>query len=221
MVLEIQMFFKRFLDIGVSFLGLLILLPVLLLIAALIYFKLGGPILFTQKRPGLKGKPFRMIKFRTLTNEKDDRGHLLPEEKRMTRFGSFLRSASLDELPELINVLIGNMSLVGPRPLRMYYLPLYNEFQLQRHNMKPGITGWAQVNGRNALTWERKFELDIWYINNWSILLDIKILSLTFKKVLKRENTTASDGSFTEPFRGTGNKMVSKEQIKILKQKDS
>lgn len=211
------MFLKRIFDITVSLFGLLILLPVLLLIAALIYLKLGSPVLFTQKRPGLNGRPFKMIKFRTLTNGKDELGQLLPDEKRLTQFGSFLRSASLDELPELINVLMGNMSLVGPRPLRMYYLPLYNEFQIQRHDMKPGITGWAQVNGRNALSWEKKFEHDVWYVKNWSFWLDIKILFLTLVKVIKRENTTAANGQFTEPFRGTGEKQVSWKEIDTLK----
>lgn len=214
------MIFKRFLDITVSFLGLIILSPVILLIAALIYFKLGGPIFFTQIRPGLKSRPFRMIKFRTLTNEKDKQGLLLPDEKRLTRFGSFLRSASLDELPELMNVLIGTMSLVGPRPLRMYYLPLYNEFQMRRHEFRPGITGWAQINGRNALNWEKRFELDVWYIDNWSFWLDIKILFHTLLKVVKRENTTATDGGFTEPFKGTGEKKVSDAEIHKLKQLD-
>jgi len=160
-----------------------------------------------------------MIKFRTLTNAIDKAGNLLPEAQRLTKFGSFLRSASLDELPELINVLKGDMSFVGPRPLRMYYLPLYNDIQMQRHNVKPGITGWAQVNGRNAISWEKKFELDVWYVENQSFLLDIKILWMTLIKVFKRENTTATDGGFTQPFCGTGSKMISYNEVQLLKQK--
>jgi lipopolysaccharide/colanic/teichoic acid biosynthesis glycosyltransferase len=178
-------------------------------------------VFFTQKRPGLKNKPFKMIKFRTLTNEKDSSGNLLPENMRLTKFGAFLRAASLDELPELINVLKGDMSLVGPRPLRMYYLPLYNIFQIRRQEVRPGITGWAQVNGRNAISWEEKFKLDVWYVDNLSFWLDMKILWMTITKVLKKENTTAADGGFTRPFQGTGDKKVSDEEIKLLKQNDS
>lgn len=210
------MILKRTFDFFTSLFGLIILLPLLLIISVLVSFKLGTPVFFFQKRPGLRGKPFYMIKFRTLTNEKDNSGQLLSDDKRLTRFGSFLRSSSLDELPELFNVLKGDMSLVGPRPLRMYYLPLYNEFQMQRHDMKPGITGWAQVNGRNALSWEKKFEYDVWYVKNWSFLLDIKIIFLTLAKVIKRENTTAANGQFTQPFRGTGDKQVSWEEIVAL-----
>ncbi len=213
------MLFKRLLDLIASFVALTVLSPFLVLTFILIFVKLGKPVFFTQKRPGLNGIPFRLIKFRTLTNDTDAKGNLLPDEARLTRFGSFLRSTSIDEIPALFNVLKGEMSLVGPRPLRIYYLPLYNEFQLRRHEMRPGITGWAQVNGRNALGWEKKFELDVWYVNNHSFWLDIKILWMTIVKVINRENTTASDGGFTKPFCGTGDKMVSLEEVQLLKRK--
>ena len=210
---------KRFFDFVVSFLMLVIILPVLIILSLFILLKIGWPVFFVQRRPGLKNRSFNMIKFRTLTNAIDKAGNLLPEAQRLTKFGSFLRSASLDELPELINVLKGDMSFVGPRPLRMYYLPLYNDIQMQRHNVKPGITGWAQVNGRNAISWEKKFELDVWYVENQSFLLDIKILWMTLIKVFKRENTTATDGGFTQPFCGTGSKMISYNEVQLLKQK--
>jgi lipopolysaccharide/colanic/teichoic acid biosynthesis glycosyltransferase len=160
-----------------------------------------------------------MIKFRTLTSAKDELGNLLPEFQRQTKFGSFLRTSSLDELPEFINVVKGDMSFVGPRPLRMYYLPLYNDFQMHRHDVRPGITGWAQVNGRNAISWEKKFELDVWYVENQSLLLDIKILWMTLITVFNRENTTATDGGFTQPFCGSGSKKISLEEVRLLKQK--
>jgi sugar transferase EpsL len=212
-------FIKRILDFSAALVGLVFLSPVLIIISILILMKMGRPVFYTQKRPGLKNKSFLMFKFRTLTNEKDCSGNLLPENIRLKPLGAFLRAASLDELPELINVLKGEMSLVGPRPLRMYYLPLYNDFQKRRHKVRPGITGWAQVNGRNALSWEEKFELDVWYVENQSLILDLKIIFLTFFKVLKRENTTAADGGFTAPFRGTGSKMISFEEVQRLKQK--
>lgn len=210
---------KRIFDTTISFIGIVILSPLFLLIFLMVYLKLGCPVLFYQRRPGKNGSPFIMIKFRTLSNAKDVHGNLLHESERITALGSFLRKSSLDELPELLNVLKGDMSLVGPRPLRMYYLPLYNEFQKKRHNVRPGITGWAQVNGRNTLSWEEKFELDVWYVENQSFLLDLKILGLTFIKVLKRESTTAADGGFTLPFCGTGSKEISIEEVQILKQK--
>ena len=178
---------KRLLDIVVSGVGLFILSPVLLVVAILVWVKLGYPIFFTQTRPGLGGKPFKMIKFRSMTNARDLDGNLLPNAERMTSFGSFLRSTSLDELPELINVLKGEMSLVGPRPLLMDYLPFFSEEQSRRHEVKPGITGWAQVNGRNAISWEEKLRLDIWYVDHQSFFLDMKILWLTIYKVFKRE----------------------------------
>ncbi|MEH6554254.1 sugar transferase, partial [Pseudoalteromonas tetraodonis] len=172
---------------------------------ALIRFKLGKPILFTQNRPGLNGDIFQMMKFRTMLDAKDKQGNLLPDDQRMTKFGSFLRSTSLDELPGLFNVLKGDMSLVGPRPLLVQYLPLYNKEQARRHNVRPGITGWAQVNGRNAISWEQKFELDVWYVDNQSIWLDLKILLLTVKKVFIRDGINADGHVTIEPFKGSNN----------------
>jgi sugar transferase EpsL len=201
----LQKTIKRLLDFTASLLGLIILSPLLLLLAGLIAWKLGWPVFFTQVRPGRHGRPFRMIKFRTMTNARDAQGRLLPNEQRKTAFGNFLRSASLDELPELINVLRGDMSLVGPRPLLMDYLPLYNEQQRRRHEVRPGITGWAQVNGRNAISWEQKFEHDVWYVDNQSLWLDIRVLWMTLLKVFKREGINAADGGWTEPFRGNKN----------------
>ena len=178
---------KRAFDIAASLAALVLLSPVLFITALLVAVKLGRPVFFTQVRPGLHGKPFRMIKFRTMTNERDADGNLLPNEQRMTRFGSFLRSASLDELPELLNVLKGDMSLVGPRPLLMDYLPYFSDVENRRHEARPGITGWAQVNGRNAIGWEKKLKLDIWYVDQRTFLLDLKILWLTLLKVVKRD----------------------------------
>ena len=185
-----QRIIKRILDVTTAFLGLLLLSPLFLLLSLLILWKLGRPFFFTQERPGLYEEPFRMIKFRTMTNEKDKDGNLLPNEKRLTGLGKFLRSTSLDELPELINVLKGDMSLVGPRPLLMDYLPYYAEEHKKRHLMRPGITGWAQVNGRNAINWDEKFDLDVWYVENQGFWLDIKILIMTLIKVFKREGIT-------------------------------
>lgn len=181
---------KRIMDILVSLIGLILISPLLIIISAIIVVKLGRPVFFTQDRPGLNARPFKMIKFRTMTNETDEEGHLLPNEKRMTSFGNFLRSTSLDELPELINVLKGEMSLVGPRPLLMDYIPFFTDEQNRRHRVKPGITGWAQVNGRNAIGWDEKLKLDVWYIDNQSVCLDLKILWLTILKVFKREGIT-------------------------------
>ncbi|MFQ3178800.1 MAG: lipopolysaccharide/colanic/teichoic acid biosynthesis glycosyltransferase [Pseudoalteromonas tetraodonis] len=196
---------KRLFDFIVALCALLTLLPVIIVVAALIRFKLGSPILFTQNRPGLNGDIFKMMKFRTMLDAKDKRGNLLPDEQRMTKFGSFLRSTSLDELPGLFNVLKGDMSLVGPRPLLVQYLPLYNKEQARRHNVRPGITGWAQVNGRNAISWEQKFELDVWYVNNQSMWLDLKILLLTVKKVFIRDGINADGHVTIEPFKGSNN----------------
>lgn len=181
---------KRSVDFIGAFIGLVLFSPLMFLISALIAYKLGWPVFFTQIRPGLKAEPFRMIKFRTMTNEKDEEGNLLPNEQRMTTIGSFLRSSSLDELPELINVLKGDMSLVGPRPLLMDYLPYYTGEQYHRHDVKPGITGWSQVNGRNAIGWDEKLALDLWYVKNRTLWLDVKILFMTILKVLKREGIT-------------------------------
>jgi sugar transferase EpsL len=197
---------KRLFDIAVALIGLIVLSPVLLIIGLLVSIKLGCPIIFSQLRPGKKCKPFRIYKFRTMTNETDQNGKLLPNQVRLTKFGKFLRSISLDELPELLNVLKGDMSMVGPRPLLMDYIPLYDEFQNQRHIVKPGITGWAQINGRNALSWDDKFKLDIWYLNNQTFWLDMKILWLTLIKVFKREGI-AHEGDVAMPrFIGNHNK---------------
>jgi sugar transferase EpsL len=194
---------KRILDIIISLGALLLLTPLFLVITILILINLGTPVFYTQIRPGKDCKPFKIFKFRTMTNESDGKGNLLPNAQRMTKFGQFLRHRSLDEIPEFYNVLKGNMSLVGPRPLLMDYVPLFNEFQNQRHKVKPGITGWAQINGRNAISWDNKFKLDIWYVNNQSFWLDIKILLLTLKKVIKREGITY-EGNVAMP-RFTGN----------------
>lgn len=193
---------KRLVDFIVSFCTLLIFLPVILTLAILIAYKLGTPVLFSQTRPGMYGKPFKMVKFRSMTEERDTDGNLLPDSERLTKFGKFLRSSSLDELPGLWNVLKGEMSLVGPRPLLMEYLPLYNAEQYRRHEVRPGITGWAQVNGRNAISWSDKFKLDVWYVDNRSFWLDIKILFMTVKKVLVREGISAEGHVTTEKFTG-------------------
>lgn len=193
---------KRLFDIVASFTGLLILSPILFVLVLVVKLKHGSPIFFKQTRPGKGGEPFRFYKFRTMTNEMDEEGNLLPDADRLINFGSFLRKTSLDELPSLFNVIKGDMSLVGPRPLLMQYLPLYNEFQNRRHEVKPGITGWAQINGRNALSWPKKFELDVWYVDNQSFWLDLKILFLTVYKVFKREGISAEGEATMKPFRG-------------------
>lgn len=184
---------KRLFDIIGSICALVLFSPLIVLVPVLVYFTLGSPIVFTQNRPGLNGKVFKMMKFRSMLDGKDKQGNLLPDNERMTKFGAFLRSTSLDELPGLFNVLKGDMSLVGPRPLLVQYLPLYNDEQKRRHNVRPGITGWAQVNGRNAISWEDKFKYDIWYVENQSIWLDLKILLLTIKKVFIKEGISADD----------------------------
>ena len=194
---------KRLVDFTVTLLGLIVMSPLLLVLGILVRIQLGSPVLFCQQRPGLNGSPFMMYKFRTMTGERDADGNLLPDEQRLTSFGKFLRSASLDELPELINVLKGEMSLVGPRPLLMQYLPLYSPEQARRHEVRPGITGWAQVNGRNAIGWEEKFKLDVWYVDNQSFWLDLKILWMTFSKVFKREGISQEGQATMEPFRGS------------------
>lgn len=197
--------FKRIFDFLVAGSALIILAPIILVIALFVRVRLGAPIFFTQIRPGLNGQPFRMVKFRTMLDILDSNGRALPDELRMTRFGRFLRSTSLDELPELWNVVCGDMSLVGPRPLLMEYLPLYTQEQSRRHEVKPGITGWAQVNGRNAISWEEKFSLDVWYVENQSIFLDVKIIIITIWKIFKREGISAK-GEATMP-RFSGGKM--------------
>ena len=196
---------KRTFDFLISFFVLLTLSPVIFVVAFSIRLKLGSPILFTQERPGLNGKVFKMMKFRSMLDGKDKQGNWLPDDERMTPFGSFLRSTSLDELPGLFNVLKGDMSLVGPRPLLVQYLPLYSTEQARRHNVRPGITGWAQVNGRNAISWEQKFKFDVWYVDNQSFLLDFKILLLTVKKVFVREGINADGHVTIEPFKGSHN----------------
>ncbi|MVO98690.1 sugar transferase [Paenibacillus sp. N10] len=197
---------KRSFDLIVSITGLLLLLPFILLLALLIRSKLGSPVLFKQQRPGLHGEPFYVYKFRTMNNEKDENGVLLPDHIRLTAFGKVLRKLSLDELPQLANVLKGDLSLVGPRPLLMDYLNRYTPEQARRHSVKPGITGWAQVNGRNAITWEQKFELDVWYVDHQSFWLDMRILLLTFKKVFKSEGISQA-GHVTMPaFMGMDDK---------------
>ncbi|CCQ10274.1 Lipid carrier : UDP-N-acetylgalactosaminyltransferase [Pseudoalteromonas luteoviolacea B = ATCC 29581] len=196
---------KRAFDFVVCLFAVCILFPIIIFVAVLIRVKLGSPILFTQDRPGLNGKIFRMMKFRSMLDATGKDGILLPDDQRLTSFGKVLRSTSLDELPGLFNVLRGDMSLVGPRPLLVRYLPLYNNKQARRHEVKPGITGWAQVNGRNAISWEEKFELDVWYVDNQTIWLDLKILFLTIKKVFIKEGISASDHVTMPEFLGTKN----------------
>ncbi|WP_034731863.1 sugar transferase [Pseudidiomarina atlantica] len=194
---------KRAFDLICSLCVLILCLPVLIILAAMSRLTLGSPILFTQVRPGKDGRPFRMVKFRTMRDAVDNNGDSLPDSERITRFGAFLRATSLDELPELWNVLRGDMSLVGPRPLLMEYLDLYTPEQARRHEVRPGVTGWAQVNGRNAISWEEKFKLDVWYVDNRSLWLDIKILFMTVKKVIVREGISAEGEATMSKFEGT------------------
>ena len=196
------MLLKRIADILISLIALIVLSPIILIVAILIRIKLGSPIFFVQERIGKDNKTFKMIKFRTMKDAKDKNGNLLPDSERMTKFGKTLRSLSIDELPELINILKGDMSLVGPRPLLVEYLPLYNEEQIKRHNVLPGLTGYAQVNGRNSLSWNEKFKLDVWYVENWSMMLDIKILFQTVYKVFKREGISQEGNVTMEKFNG-------------------
>ena len=194
---------KRIFDIFASAIGLFLLAPVIAVVSFQIRRKLGYPILFRQIRPGMDGQPFEMIKFRTMKDALDAKGNPLPDSERMTSFGQFLRSTSLDELPELWNVLKGDMSLVGPRPLLMEYLPLYSKEQYRRHEVRPGVTGWAQINGRNAISWEDKFKLDVWYVDNRSFWLDVKILFLTVKKVLARDGVSGEGEVTMSKFTGS------------------
>ena len=194
---------KRLFDVLGAALLLAMASPVLAVISVLVWKFHGRPVLFIQERPGLDAKIFKMYKFRTMTDERDGSGQLLPDDQRLTRFGRFLRDSSLDELPELFNVLKGDMSLVGPRPLLVEYLPLYSMEQARRHSVKPGVTGWAQINGRNAISWEEKFELDVWYVDNWSLWVDVKILWLTFLKVLKRSGVSAAEHATMPKFTGS------------------
>ncbi|WP_210127934.1 MULTISPECIES: sugar transferase [unclassified Staphylococcus] len=194
---------KRVFDFTVSGIGLIITSPIMLCTAVFISKKLGKPVLFKQIRPGKNGVPFSIYKFRTMTNETDKNGQLLSNELRKTKFGSLLRKTSIDELPQLINVIRGDISLVGPRPLLIDYLPLYNDFQRKRMNVKPGITGWAQINGRNTISWEKKFELDVWYVENQSFKLDMYILYKTFTNVLRKKDINANSSISMERFKGT------------------
>jgi len=196
---------KNIIDRLLALILLILFSPVLIITALLIFWKMGSPIFFRQKRPGLYEKIFGIYKFRTMTNEEDENGELLPDEQRLVGVGEFIRSVSLDELPQLFNVLKGEMSFVGPRPLLVEYLPLYNEEQKRRHHMKPGITGWAQINGRNAISWEQKFKYDVWYIENQSFWLDMKILWLTFQKIIKRSDISSSSSVTMEAFKGNNN----------------
>jgi len=194
---------KRLFDLGVAISGLCLLWPLLLLLALMVRIKLGPPVLFRQQRPGLHGKPFTIYKFRTMTDARDSNGELLPDAERLTPFGRFLRRFSLDELPQLYNVLKGNISLVGPRALLMEYLPLYNAEQARRHEVRSGITGWAQVNGRNAITWEEKFRYDVWYVDHQSFRLDMKILWMTLMKVMSSEGVSHAEHATMEKFKGS------------------
>ncbi|MED3998181.1 sugar transferase [Peribacillus frigoritolerans] len=196
-------FIKRAMDFILSLIAIVILSPILLVVALLVRVKLGSPVLFKQKRPGLKENIFMMYKFRTMTDETDEHGELLPDYVRLTRFGRLLRSTSLDELPELFNILRGDMSIVGPRPLLVQYLPIYNNHQKRRHEVRPGLSGLAQVNGRNAISWENKFDLDVEYVDNVSFIGDWKIILLTIKKVFVREGINSEVAATMEPFKGT------------------
>ena len=193
---------KRAFDIVFSACWLICFAPLLLVVAILVRLKLGSPVLFIQERPGFRARPFRMVKFRTMTDARGQDGELLPDEQRLTPFGKFLRSSTLDEFPEMWNVLIGDMSVVGPRPLLMRYISRYSAFQARRMEVRPGVTGWAQVNGRNAISWEEKFALDVWYIDHRSFWLDMKIVVLTFFKVFARSGINSGDGRAVEEFRG-------------------
>ncbi len=198
-----RVFVKRLIDIILAAAALVILSPLLIVLALLVRIKLGSPVIFRQQRPGYRGRIFGLMKFRTMTDERDDEGVLLPDEVRLTEFGKKLRATSLDELPEFINILKGDMSFVGPRPLLVQYLPLYNAEQAHRHDVLPGLTGWAQVNGRNAISWEKKFEYDVWYTRHISFLLDLKIVMMTVGSVLKRTGISSETSATMEFFTGT------------------
>lgn len=193
---------KRAFDFLIALMAILLLWPIMLIITMLIWRQLGRPIFFCQQRPGLHGKPFKIYKFRTMSSSCDDKGALLPDHDRMTPLGTFLRRFSLDELPQLFNVVIGDLSLVGPRPLLMEYLPLYSDEQARRHNVRPGISGWAQVNGRNAVSWEEKFKFDVWYVDNQSFYLDVKIILMTLLKVIRSDGISHEGHVTTDKFKG-------------------
>lgn len=201
-------YIKRIMDIVLSFIAIILLSPFLLIIAFLVRIKLGSPVIFKQDRPGLNEKIFTLYKFRTMTDERDENGELLPDEKRMTKYGKFLRSTSLDELPELFNIFKGDMSLVGPRPLLVQYLPLYDEYQRRRHEVRPGLSGLAQISGRNTLSWEEKFRLDVEYVDNISFIGDFKIILSTLKKVFVREGINSDNSVTMEPFTGSQKERV-------------
>ena len=196
---------KRLFDIFFALGWLVLFTPLMLVVAGLVRLKLGSPVLFIQERPGLRGRPFPMVKFRTMTDERGPDGQLLPDEVRLTAFGKFLRASTLDEFPEMWNVLVGDMSVVGPRPLLMRYLPRYDAFQARRMEVKPGVTGWAQVNGRNALSWEQKFAYDVWYVDHRTLWLDLKIVVLTFFKVFARSGINSDKAATMEEFWGGKN----------------
>lgn len=196
-------YIKRILDFILSLIAIVVLSPVLLIVAMLVRTKLGSPVIFKQKRPGMNEKIFTLYKFRTMTDEEDKEGNLLPDEVRLTKFGKMLRSTSLDELPELFNILKGDMAIVGPRPLLVRYLPLYNEHQKHRHDVRPGFTGYAQVNGRNSISWEEKFDFDVYYVNHLSFLLDVKIIFKTVKVVFAREGISSDTSATMEEFKGS------------------
>lgn len=197
-----EKYFKRLLDVILSLTAIILLSPIILLVGILVYFKLGSPVLFKQERPGKNEKIFKMYKFRTMTDEKDEKGKLLPDSVRLTRFGKWLRSTSLDELPELFNILKGDMSIVGPRPLLVKYLPLYSEEQARRHEVRPGLTGYAQANGRNSLTWEEKFKMDVKYVDSVTFLGDIRILYQTVLAVFNRSGISSAESVTMEEFKG-------------------
>lgn len=199
----IYKYIKRILDIISSLLAIIILSPFLAVTAVLVKTKLGSPVLFRQERPGKDEKIFTLMKFRTMTDERDENGELLPDEVRLTKFGKFLRSTSIDELPELFNILKGDMSVIGPRPLLVEYIPRYNEHQHRRHEVRPGLSGWAQVNGRNTVSWEDKFDMDVHYVDNYSLAMDVKILFMTVLNVLKREGISSETSATMEVFMGT------------------
>lgn len=201
-------YFKRPMDVILSLIAIIVLSPLMIIISALVKINLGSPIIFKQKRPGLNEKLFTLYKFRTMTDEIDENGELLPDSSRLTKFGTLLRSTSLDELPELFNILRGDMSIIGPRPLLKQYLPLYNEYQKRRHEVRPGLSGLAQVNGRNAISWEERFDLYIEYVDNVSFLLDLKIILLTIKKVIFREGINSETAATMEPFKGSTKESV-------------
>lgn len=206
-----QKYIKRLLDIIISFTALVILSPVLLIVAVLVRIKLGSPVIFHQDRPGYHEKVFKLCKFRSMTDARDEHGNLLPDEVRLTKFGKALRATSLDELPELWNILKGDMSLIGPRPLLVKYLPLYNEFQRHRHDVKPGLTGWAQVNGRNTISWEQRFEYDVYYVNHISFWMDVKILFQTVAVVFRHNDVNSATDATMEAFTGTKTEDTEKE----------